>query len=238
MDNIKELKIKIFADGADIREMEGACKQGIVSGFTTNPSLMKKAGVTDYEEFAKKVLVMVPDLPVSFEVFSDDFAEMEREALKISGWGANVNVKIPVSNTRGEPSTELIKKLSMQGLFLNITAIMTVEQVREVSKVLNPESRTIVSVFAGRIADSGRDPEPYMKESAAILKSNPNAELLWASSREVLNIFQAEACGCHIITVTPEILKKMPAIGKDLGLFSLETVKLFHRDAVSSGYKI
>ncbi|MFA5356667.1 MAG: transaldolase [Candidatus Omnitrophota bacterium] len=238
MNNIKGLKIKIFADGADIKDMEEARKQGIVSGFTTNPSLMKKAGVTDYEEFAKKVLAIVPDMPVSFEVFSDDFAQMEREALKISGWGNNVNVKIPVTNTNGEPTTELIRKLSARGLFLNVTAIMTAGQVGEVSKVLNPKARTIISVFAGRIADSGRDPEPYMKESAAILKSNPNAELLWASSRELLNIFQAEACGCHIITVTPQILKKIPAIGKDLGLFSLETVRAFHRDAVSSGYKI
>lgn len=238
MRDIKDLKIKIFADGADIKEMEEASRQGVVSGFTTNPSLMKKAGVTDYEGFARKVLTIIPQLPVSFEVFSDDFAEMEREALKISGWGKNVNVKIPITNTKGEPSLTLIKKLSAQGLSLNVTAIMTSGQVKELSRVLDPGARTIVSVFAGRIADTGRDPEPCMKECAGILKGNPNAELLWASSRELLNILQAEDCGCHIITVTPEILRKIPIMGKDLDIFSLETVKAFHRDALSSGYKI
>jgi len=239
MGSIKDLKIKIFADGADISEIKQAYQGGIVQGFTTNPSLMKKSGVTDYEDFAKKVLAIVQDLPVSFEVFSDDFSGMEREAIKISGWGQNVNVKIPVTNTKGESSLALIKKLSAQGLSLNITAVMTVEQVRAVSEVLSPQSKTIVSVFAGRIADTGRDPAPYMKEAAKILKNNPNAQLLWASSRELLNIFQAQECGCHIITVTSDILKKIPlTISKDLKEFSLETVKSFHNDAVSSGYSI
>ncbi|MFH1269736.1 MAG: transaldolase [Candidatus Omnitrophota bacterium] len=238
MGSIKDLKIKIFADGADISDIKEAYQGGIAKGFTTNPSLMKKSGVSDYEAFAKKVLAIVPDLPVSFEVFSDDFSGMEREAIKISGWGKNVNVKIPITNTKGEPSLALVRKLSAQGLFLNVTAIMTVEQVRAVAQVLNLKSRTIISVFAGRIADTGRDPIPYMKECAAILKANPNAQLLWASSRETLNIFQAEECGCHIITVTPDILKKMSVIEKDLSLFSLETVKAFHKDAVSSGYSI
>jgi transaldolase len=239
MNSIKDLKIKIFADGADLSGIKEAYQKGLVKGFTTNPSLMKKAGVTDYEAFAKKLLSIVSDLPVSFEVFSDDFSSMEREAIKISSWGKNVNIKIPITNTKGEPSLNLIKKLSGQGLSLNITAIMTIEQVRWALGVLNPEAKTIISVFAGRIADTGRDPCPYMEEASRILAVIPNAELLWASSREILNIFQAQACGCHIITVTSDILKKIDAtFGKDLKVFSLETVKSFHQDALSSGYKI
>jgi len=235
---IKDLKIKIFADGADIAEMKQAYREGIVQGFTTNPTLMRKVGVTDYEGFAKSVLKEIPDLPISFEVFSDDFPSMEREAKKIAGWGKNVNVKIPITNTKGEPSIPLIKKLSAEGLSLNITAILTVQQVREAARVISPEPKTIISVFAGRIADTGRDPAPYMKEAAGILKVNPNAELLWASSRELLNIFQAETCGCHIITVTPDILKKINMMGKDLQDLSLDTVRQFYQDAQVSGYKI
>lgn len=238
MISIKDLKIKIFADGADISDIKQAYQEKIVKGFTTNPSLMKKANISNYEIFAKNILEIVTDLPISFEVFSDDFSEMEREARKISSWGKNVNVKIPITNTKGKPSLALIKKLSCEGLFLNITAILTVEQVKAVAETISPKSKTIISVFAGRIADTGRDPVPYMEEASCILKKNPNAELLWASSREILNIFQAEKCGCHIITVTSDILKKIPTIGKDLQAFSLETVKSFHQDAFQSGYKI
>jgi len=238
MSSIKDLKIKIFADGADIAEMKQAYREGVVQGFTTNPTLMRKVGVTDYEGFARSVLKEIPDLPISFEVFSDDFPSMEREAKKISGWGKNVNVKIPITNTKGELSIPLIKKLSSEGLSLNITAILTVEQVREAAKAISAKSKTIISVFAGRIADTGRDPAPRMREAAGLLKSNPNAELLWASSREVLNIFQAEACGCHIITVTPDILKKINMIGKDLQDLSQDTVRQFYKDAQVSGYRI
>ncbi len=233
-----DLKIKIFADGADITEMKEAYRQGIVKGFTTNPTLMKKAGIIDYEKFALAVLEEITDLPISFEVFSDDFASMEREAEKIAKWGKNVNVKIPITNTTGESSIPLIKKLSARGLFLNVTAILTLEQVTEVAKVISPKSKIIISVFAGRIADTGRDPVPCMREASKILSTNPNAELLWASSRELLNIFQAQSCGCHIITVTGDTLKKITMIGKDLKDLSLDTVKMFHNDARLSGYKI
>lgn len=236
--SIKDLKIKIFADGADPSEMKQAYRQGIVQGFTTNPTLMRKAGVRDYEAFAKGILRDIPDLPISFEVFSDDFPAMEREAEKISAWGENVSVKIPITNTKGESCAPLIKKLSSKGLSLNVTAILTVEQVKEVSGALSSKSKSIVSVFAGRIADTGRDPAGYMKESADILKENPNAELLWASSRELLNIFQAESCGCHIITVTPDILKKLSLLNKELKDVSLDTVRQFYQDAQSSGFKI
>ena len=205
----KALKIKIFADGADVVEMKRIYKEGVVKGFTTNPTLMRKVRVTDYEVFAKEVLGEIRDLPISFEVFADEFDAMEQEARKIASWGKNVNVKIPITNTRGESSAPLIKKLSGEGIFLNVTAILTIDQVRAVAHAISPKSRTIVSVFAGRIADTGRDPVPYMTEAAGILKPNPNAELLWASSRELLNVFQAESCSFHIITVTNDILKKI-----------------------------
>ncbi len=236
MKNIKDLKIKIFADGADITEMKKAYRSGIVKGFTTNPTLMKRAGVTDYEAFARSALAEIPDLPISFEVFSDDFDEMEDEARYIAGWGDNVYVKIPVTNTKGESSIPLIKKLSHDGLCLNITAILTTEQVKAVSKVLNHEVKSIVSVFAGRIADTGRDPVPYIKEAISILKTNPSAEVLWASPRELLNLFQAESCGCHIITIINDILKKIPLINKDLNQLSLETVNMFYTDGQAAGY--
>lgn len=233
---MKALKIKLFLDGADMNEMKKIYQAGLVQGFTTNPSLMRKAGIADYEVFAKGILAEIRDRPISFEVISDDFAAMEREAREIARWGAgNVNIKIPITNTQGEPSLALIQKLSGEGFFLNVTAILTVEQVRAVAGVLSPKSRTIVSIFAGRIADTGRDPTPYMKEAARILRPNRNAELLWASSRELLNIFQAESCGCHIITVTHDILKKIPLVGKDLKEFSLETVRMFYDDARASG---
>jgi transaldolase len=235
---IKDLKIKIFADGADLEHMVAAYKEGVVKGFTTNPTLMKKAGVADYDKFAKEVLKAIPDLPISFEVFSDDFEHMEREAGIISKWGPNVNIKIPITNTKGESSIPLIKKLSAEGMKLNVTAVFTIEQVKEVAKAISPKVSTIVSIFAGRIADTGRDPAPYMKEAANILRSNPKAELLWASSRELLNIFEAQTCGCHIITVTNDILKKLPLIDKPLDEMSLDTVKMFHKDAQAAGYSI
>jgi len=238
MAGVNDLKIKIFADGADIASMKSLYAKGIVKGFTTNPTLMKKAGVTDYEVFAKEVLSEITELPISFEVLSDDFQSMEKEARKIAGWGKNVNIKIPITNTRGELSTPLIKKLAGDGIYLNITAILTLEQVEEVSKALCKGVKSIVSVFAGRIADTGRDPIPYMKEAYNILQKNPDAELLWASSRELLNIVHAKACGCHIITVTNDILNKLHMINKDLKELSLETVQMFYKDAQSVGIKI
>ncbi|MGA2141516.1 MAG: transaldolase [Brevinematales bacterium] len=233
-----DLKIKIFADGAKLEDMLKAYKEGWVSGFTTNPTLMKQAGVTDYKAFAREVLSKITDLPVSFEVFSDDFEDMEIQARKIAGWGKNVNVKIPVTNTRGESSIPLIKKLSGSGISLNITAIMTIEQVEEVAKAINPGIKNIISIFAGRIADTGRDPVPMMKRAVEICRGNTNAHILWASPRELLNIIQAEEAGCHIITVAPDILKKLPLIGKDLGEYSLDTVKMFYSDGKSQGFRI
>jgi transaldolase len=230
--------IQIFADGANLASMQEAHRHGVVKGFTTNPTLMRRDGVGDYRQFAREVLRGIADVPVSFEVFADDFASMEREAREIAGWAPNVNVKIPVTNTRGEFSGPLIQRLSADGLFLNVTALMTLEQVRAVAAVLSPRSRTIVSVFAGRIADTGRDPEPIMRAAAKVLRPNRNAQLLWASAREVLNIFQAEAAGCHIITVTNDILKKLSLLGKDLSAISLDTVKMFYQDAQAAGYKL
>jgi transaldolase len=238
MRGLPQFRIKLYADGADLSGMIEEYKKGIVSGFTTNPTLMKKAGVTSYEEFAKAALLTIPDLPISFEVFSDDLLEMEREARKIGSWGDNVYIKIPVTNTKGESTAPLIKKLSHNGFKLNVTAILKSEQVKVVAGALSPETPSIVSVFAGRIADTGVDPIPILKESAKILKVNPKSELLWASTRELLNLVQAESCGCHIITITNDILKKVSLVGKDLSELSLETVQMFYNDAQSAGYKI
>lgn len=236
MPSVKDLKIKIFADGANVTEMKKVYSEGIVRGFTTNPTLMKKDGVKDYVAFAKDVLSEIKTMPISFEVFTDDFESMERQAREIGSWGENVFIKIPITNTKGEPSYELIKKLSDDGMKLNVTAILTLEQIENVEKSINAGTPAIVSLFAGRIADTGRDPIPYIKESLKILKGNPNAELLWASSRELLNIFQAEECGCHIITVTNDLLKKLQMVNKDLKELSLDTVKMFYNDASSAGY--
>ena len=235
---LPQFRIKLYADGADLDGMIEEYKKGIASGFTTNPTLMKKAGVKSYEEFARAALKAIPDLPISFEVFSDDLFGMEREARKIGNWGDNVYIKIPVTNTMGESTAPLVKKLSHDGLKLNVTAILTVDQVKTVAKGLSHTTPSIVSVFAGRIADTGVDPMPIMKESVKILKSNPKAELLWASTRELLNLIQAESCGCHIITITNDVLKKVPLVGKDLTQLSLETVQMFYDDAQSAGYKI
>lgn len=238
MSGMSQFRIKLYADGADLGSMIEEYKKGIVSGFTTNPTLMKKAGVTRYEDFAQAALKAIPDLPISFEVFSDDLAGMEREAQKIGSWGKNVYIKIPVTNTKGESTTPLVKKLSHEGLKLNVTAILTYDQVKTVASALSRDTPSIVSVFAGRIADTGVDPVPVMRDSATLLRSNPKAELLWASSRELLNVLQAQSCGCHIITVTNDILKKVPLVGKDLNQLSLETVQMFYSDAQSAGYKI
>lgn len=235
---MKNLKIKIFSDGADVNEMKIASQNGLIKGFTTNPTLMKKSGIIDYEKFAKEAIQSVNDLPISFEVFSDDFENMEKEAIKISGWGENVYVKIPVTNTKRESSVDLIKSLDKRNIKLNITAILTLNQVQNLFDILKENSKSIISVFAGRIADTGVDPVPIMKEAKSILSPKRNLELLWASSRELLNIFQAQECGCDIITVTNDLLKKLNMVGMDLGELSLETVKMFYNDAKSAGYKI
>jgi transaldolase len=231
-------RIKLFQDGAELGAMVAAKKKGLVSGFTTNPTLMRKAGVSDYKAFALKAIAEIPDLPISFEVFSDDFDTMEREAREIASWGGNTYVKIPITNTKGESAGPLIRKLSGEKFSLNVTAMLTLDQVETVAAAADPGARTIVSVFAGRIADTGVDPVPIMAKAVAILKSLPKAELLWASPREVLNVIQAEECGCHIITATPDIIAKIPLLGKDLRQYSLETVKMFHDDAHAAGFKL
>lgn len=230
--------IKLFADGADLTGIQDMALNPEIAGFTTNPTLMRKAGVVDYKSFAKEVLKIVPNKPVSFEVFADDFPTMELQAMEIASWGRNVNVKIPVTNTKGEFSGALVKKLSDAGVQVNVTALMSLDQVRRVVDALNPNTPSIVSVFAGRIADTGRDPIPIMAESVEILKAKPKSELIWASPRELLNIFQAEEVGCHIITATNDILKKLSLFHKDLDAFSLETVEMFYKDAQAAGFKI
>jgi transaldolase len=232
------LRIHLYADGADVREMKTARESGIVRGFTTNPTLMRKSGVSDYEAFAREALLVVAGLPISFEVFADEFPEMERQALKIAQWGEGVFVKIPITNTRGESAVPLIKRLAGAGVKLNITAILTLQQVSDTVGALNPDVPAIVSVFAGRIADTGRDPVPLMKEAASIVARKPKAQLLWASPRELLNVIQADECGCHIITVTGDILKKLAMIGKPLEELSLDTVKMFYSDASAAGFKL
>jgi transaldolase len=238
MSDLKSLKVKLFADGADLAGIKEIAANPAIKGFTTNPTLMRKAGVEDYKAFALQVLQIVGGRPISFEVFADDFDTMEKQALEIASWGKNVNVKIPVTNTRGEFCGPLVERLSRSGVQLNVTAVMTVEQVRRVADRLAPDTPAIVSVFAGRIADTGRDPVPIMAESVKVLKSRPKAELIWASPRELLNIFQADAIGCHIITATNDILKKLSLVGKDLDRYSLETVEMFYKDAKAAGYGI
>jgi len=238
MIHLNALKVKLFADGADLAGIREMAANPMIRGFTTNPTLMRKAGVADYKSFALQVLGVVKDLPISFEVFDDDFSEMEKQAHEIASWGKNVNVKIPVTNTRGEFCGPLVERLSRGGAQLNVTAVMTVEQVRRVADRLAPDIPAIVSVFAGRIADTGRDPVPIMAEAVKVLKSRPKAELIWASPRELLNIFQADAIGCHIITATNDILKKLSLVGKDLDRYSLETVEMFYKDAKAAGYSI
>ncbi|MCL4393319.1 MAG: transaldolase [Chloroflexi bacterium] len=262
MKSISELRVKIFADGADIAGMLEMYRNPLIKGFTTNPTLMRKAGVTDYEAFAREVLRTIKDRPISFEVFSDDFAEMERQARKIAQWGSNVYVKIPITNTRAESSADLIRRLTAAGVKLNITAMTTLEQIRTAAAALAGGANLVqrqplhqrcvdllhaaaalaggapalVSLFAGRVADTGRDPVPMIQVAVEYLRTYPHVELLWASPRELLNIFQADDAGCHVITVTNDLLKKLDLVGKDLDAFSLETVQMFHGDAAKAGY--
>ena len=238
MKPIADLTIKLFADGAERAEMLRLYANPLIQGFTTNPTLMRKAGVGDYEVFARDILALIPDRPVSFEVFSDDFMEMERQAHKIAGWGGQVYVKIPVTNTRGESAAPLIRRLARSGIRLNVTALLTLKQVCEVSAALRDCPSAYVSVFAGRIADTGCDPVPIMAEAVRVLQTYPQLQLIWASPRELLNIFQADEIGCHVITATTDILKKLPLVGKDLSAYSLDTVKMFHDDAASAGYSV
>jgi transaldolase len=237
---LESLKIKIFADGADLKTMGNLYDIFVIKGFTTNPSLMRKDGVTDYEQWARKVLRVCPGLPVSFEVLADDLDGMERQARKISAWGKNVYVKIPITNTEGASTGPIIRRLSCDGIKLNVTGLTTFGQVVDAGSALSYANAAdaIVSVFAGRIADTGRDPAGVLASAALALRSLPNVELLWASTRELLNIFQADAVGCHIITVTPDILRKLPLVGKDLSEYSLETVRMFRDDAVKAGYTL
>lgn len=235
---MKNIKIKLFADGANLAEMIAMSRDPRIVGFTTNPTLMRKAGISDFEAFAREVLDAIPDRPVSFEVFADELDEMEAQARVIAAWGANVNVKIPVTNTRGVFTGPLIRSLSEDGIVLNVTAVMTVDQVRQIAGALASRTPAIVSVFAGRIADTGVDPIPHMIACRRELAARPKAELLWASPRELLNVVHAEEAGCHIITATPDILAKLALAGKDLAEYSLETVRMFHRDAMRSGFQI
>ena len=238
MRSVSELKIKLFADGADKAQILQAQASPLIKGFTTNPTLMRAAGVKDYETFAHEVLAAVTDKPISFEVFADDFPEMERQAHKIAGWADNVYVKIPITNTKKEPSLELIRRLSHSGVKVNVTAILSLEQVQGASEALAGGAPSVVSVFAGRIADTGLDPVPLMAEALKHVVPHPGMELLWASPRELLNIFQANDIGCHIITATDGVLSKLKVVGKELNQYSLETVQMFYNDAAHSGYKL
>lgn len=238
MKTVEELKVKIFADGADKAGMLEMYAKPYIKGLTTNPTLMRKAGITDYRAFCKDILGSITDRPISFEVFSDDFDEMEKQALEIASWGDNVYVKIPVTNTRQETCYTLVERLAAKKVKLNVTALMTLPQVRDVVAALDPGVPSYVSVFAGRIADTGRDPVPVMTEAVEVLKAAPAAELIWASPRELLNIFQADDIGCHVITVTNDILKKLSLVGYDLDTYSLDTVKMFYNDAVAAGFKL
>jgi transaldolase len=233
---VSELKVKLFADGADLPGMLEMASKPYISGLTTNPTLMRKAGISDYVTFAKSVLKEIKDKPISFEVFSDEIEEMKIQGEKIASWGENVYVKIPITNTRGDSTKSVVKYLSMNGVKVNVTALMTEDQVREIAEQLNPDVASCVSVFAGRIADTGRDPVPIMKNSIKALSNNQKAELIWASPRELLNVFQADSIGCHVITATNDILKKLVLVNKDLEDYSLETVKMFYADAQAAKY--
>jgi transaldolase len=235
---VSELKIKIFADSAEREQILHSRANALIKGFTTNPTLMRSAGVADYEAFAREALELVGDLPISFEVFADDFSEMERQARKIAGWGKNVYVKIPITNTRGETAMGLASRLAHSGVKVNVTAVLTLDQVRHAASALGSGAPAVISVFAGRIADTGRDPVPIMASAVELLHAHSNIELLWASPRELLNIFQADDVGCHIITASESILSKLETVGKDLLDYSLETVEMFHTDAARSGYKL
>ena len=238
MKSLADLNVKFFADGADKAGMLELYHDPLIKGFTTNPTLMRKAGVSDYRAFAREILAAIPDRPISFEVLSDEFDEMERQALEISSWGENVYVKIPITNTTGQLSCELVRRLARAGVKVNVTAVLALDQVRDIIPYLADGPSGYVSIFAGRIADTGRDPVPVMAAAVELLRPYPNLELIWASSRELLNIFQADAIGCHIITVTHDILRKLPLVGKDLHERSLETVRMFYEDAQRAGYNL
>ena len=238
MKTLDQLKVKIFADGADLDGILELYRNPHIKGFTTNPTLMSKSGISDYEKFSRQVLEKISDRPISLEVFSDEFDEMEQQARKIASWGKNVYVKIPVTNTRRESSLDLVRRLAADGVQLNVTALMTNDQVSMTSDALGSHVPAYISVFAGRVADTGRDPVPQMKEAVKIMSAYPNQELIWASPRELLNIFQADEIGCHVITVTHDILKKLSLVGKDLDEYSLDTVKMFYADAQKAGFKL
>ena len=238
MKTLDQLNVKIFADGADLDGILELYRNPYITGFTTNPTLMKKSGISDYEKFSRQLLEKISDRPISLEVFSDEFDEMERQAHKIAAWGRNVYVKIPVTNTRRESSLDLVCRLAAAGVQLNVTALMTNAQVSMASEALGGHVSAYISVFAGRVADTGRDPVPQMKEAVKIMSAYPNQELIWASPREILNIFQADDIGCHVITVTHDLLKKLSLVGKNLDDYSLDTVKMFYSDAQKAGFKI
>jgi transaldolase len=238
MRQLDKLTVQIFADGADLDGMLALYRNPLIKGFTTNPTLMRKAGIADYPEFARAVLAAIPDRPISFEVFADEFDQMGVQAMEIASWGGTVNVKIPVTNTRGESSAPLVRRLAKAGVSLNVTAMMTLRQVEVIAPCLEAAPPSYISVFAGRMADTGRDPVPMMAEAVRILGDFPNVRLIWASPRELLNIFQADAIGCHVITVTHDVLNKLPLIGHDLDEYSLETVKMFFNDAQSAGFRL
>jgi transaldolase len=235
---VSDLRVKLFADGADKASIARLAANPAIAGFTTNPTLMRKSGISDYEGFAREILQIVTDRPISFEVFSDDFSEMIRQGRKIASWGKNVYVKVPVTNTKGEFASTVIKTLAREGVRLNVTALMTLDQVKRVAEDLDRDVPACISVFAGRVADTGVDPSPIMRDCVNFLKAYPRFELIWASPRELLNVFQADAVGCHIITATPDILQKLDLVGKDLTEYSLDTVKMFHNDAVAAGFSI
>ena len=238
MKQVSDLGVQIFADGADLPGMLEMYRKPYIRGFTTNPTLMHKAGITDYRAFAHAVVAAIPDRPISFEVFADDPEEMERQAREIATWGSQVYVKIPITTTKGLALTPLVRRLSQDGVKVNVTAMMTLAQVHDVADAVQGGAPCCVSVFAGRIADTGRDPLPIMTEAVAILRPNPSAQLIWASPRELLNILQADSIGCQIITVTNDILKKLDLVGKDLDEYSLETVRMFHTDALRAGFTL
>ena len=238
MPKIEDLKIKIFADGADLKSIENLNSKNFIKGFTTNPTLMRKSGINDYKKFATEVLKIVKNKPISFEVFSDDLKEMEAQAMEISSWGSNANVKIPISNTEGKSTVDLVRRLSNQGVLCNVTAIFTIQQLKSILDVLDNNASTILSVFAGRIADAGMDPIPTIRESVVCQKTKPKTSILWAATREVINIFQAESLGCQIITVPYDMIQKFSNIGKSPENLSLETVKKFYSDAKSAGFSI
>ena len=236
---LSKLKTKLFTDGATLAVIAQHAQNPLIKGFTTNPTLMRKAGITDYESFAKEMLGVVGDRPVSFEVFADDFPEMERQARKIAQWGKNVFVKIPITNTRAESATPTVKRLAGEGIQLNVTALMTARQVEDTAKAVAGGPASYISVFAGRIADTGRDPMPIMKDALSVMATHaPTSELIWASPRELLNVFQADQIGCHVITATPDVLAKLTLVGKDLTDYSLDTVKMFFDDGKAAGYKL